>query len=333
MAKIALLIILSASASAMVDIPVQLWACGSAASQTWTLNGTGADARILLNTPPAANPNYTVWDLSGPSNKTGTVIHLFSPYKNPAQFWAFDAAAGQIQSAGYARGQCAVAEYAAAGAQLQLAPCKGAPNGTSTFTFSAGVFRLASDPTLCIDAGSFASCALPPTSSYPLCDQRLPPEARAQDLSGRMSVAELSSFLSNQNRGVPSLGVPRIGYGEALHGLLRPCMATPVTNSTGCPTSFPHLLLLSGTFNRSLWHSVAQAIADEGRAYFNLANRTSHLVSWAPDINVRRPAPSVASCLIPCLYFLSPRPPFHDCSLSATPAGAGGRRLRARIPS
>ena len=26
---------------------------------------------------------------------------------------------------------------------------------------------------------------------------------------------------------------------------------------------------------------------DEARAYFNLANRSSHLVSWAPDINVR----------------------------------------------
>jgi hypothetical protein len=278
----------SAYASAMVDIPVQLWWCGSSASQTWTVNGTGAEARILLNTPPAANPKYYVWDLSGPSNKTGTEIHLFSPYSNPAQYWAFDTAAGKIRSAGYARGQCAVAEYTAAGSLLQLAPCSTAPNDTSVFTFSNGVFRLSSDPSLCIDAGSFANCSLAPTSAYPFCDQSASPEVRAQDLSSRMSAAELSSFLSNQNRGVPSLGVPRMGYGEALHGLLRPCIATPVSNSTGCPTSFPHLLLLSGTFNHSLWHSVAQAIADEGRAYFNLANRTSHLVSWAPDINAFR---------------------------------------------
>ena len=95
-------------------------------------------------------------------------------------------------------------------------------------------------------------------------------------------MAELAAFLGNSNNGIPSLGVPRVGYGEALHGLLRNCLQTPLANSTGCPTSFPHLLLLSGTFNRTLWRKVAAAIADEGRAYFNLANRTSHLIPGRP---------------------------------------------------
>jgi hypothetical protein len=266
--------------------PVQLWHCGSPSTQRWALNSTGA--------PPASfrvalSPTQ-VWDLSGPSNKSGTLIHIFHPYPNAAQFWELQNATGGgvlLASAAYARGMCASAAAAYAGAQLTLQPCRDAPAATSAFDFDAatGALALFSDPSLCVDAGSAANCSTPPTSGFPFCNPALGPDERAADLSARASVAELAAFLGNSNSGIPSLGVPRVGYGEALHGLLRNCLQTPFANSTGCPTSFPHLLLLSGTFNRSLWRKVAAAIADEGRAYFNLANRTSHLISWAPDIN------------------------------------------------
>ena len=94
-------------------------------------------------------------------------------------------------------------------------------------------------------------------------------------VAGRLTVPELAQFLSNQNAGVPRLGVPRLGYGEALHGYVSNCIPNPAPGTTGCPTSFPHALLMSGAFNRSLWRAVAGIISTEGRAIFNAVNRTS----------------------------------------------------------
>ena len=192
---------------------------------------------------------------------------------------------------------------AVAGMPLTLQSCS--LNTSFLLDNSTGAFHLQQDPTLCIDAGAVANCSLPPTSGFPFCNPALAPAERAQDLSERMSVGELASFLGNENYGVPRLGVPRVGYGEALHGLLRNCVETPVSNSTGCPTSFPHLLLLGGTFNRSLWHSVAAAISDEARAYFNLVNRTSHLVSW---VRGQPPAHCLPAQPLPHLPLLPPSP-------------------------
>ena len=56
------------------------------------------------------------------------------------------------------------------------------------------------------------------------------------------------------------------------------CMAgivNPAPGTTGCPTSFPHALLMGGSFNRSLWHAIATVISTEGRAIFNAVNRSS----------------------------------------------------------
>ena len=85
--------------------------------------------------------------------------------------------------------------------------------------------------------------------------------------------------LMNGNSGVPRLGVPRIGFGESLHGYLQNCLPTRSTDST---KGFPHALLLSGTFNRALWNAI---IGEEGRATFRVRNRTTHLMTWALGIN------------------------------------------------
>ncbi len=53
--------------------------------------------------------------------------------------------------------------------------------------------------------------------------------------------------------------------------------------NTGCPTSFPHATALGATFNRSLWHTVASLISDEGRAFHN--TQGYGILTWAPDIN------------------------------------------------
>lgn len=96
----------------------------------------------------------------------------------------------------------------------------------------------------------------------------------------RLTVAELAQFLSNENAGVPRLGVPKLSYGEALHGYVHGCISNPAPGTTGCPTSFPHALLMGGAFNRSLWRAVAGIISTEGRAVFNAVNRTSREPMW-----------------------------------------------------
>lgn len=50
--------------------------------------------------------------------------------------------------------------------------------------------------------------------------------------------------------------------------------------STGCPTSFPHALLMSASFNRSLWTAVGTAISTEDRALHNQQVRSS---CWGGD--------------------------------------------------
>ena len=58
---------------------------------------------------------------------------------------------------------------------------------------------------------------------------------------------DYQNLLSNSNGGMPHLGVPPIQFSECLHGTNSGCGA-PYTDpdtgytSTGCPTSFPHLL-------------------------------------------------------------------------------------------
>ena len=100
--------------------PVQLWHCGSPSTQRWTLNASGVPPGSSFRV--ALSPTQ-VWDLSGPSNKSGTLIHIFHPYNNPAQYWKLENVTGggvRLASAAYARGMCAVASASYAGAQLTM---------------------------------------------------------------------------------------------------------------------------------------------------------------------------------------------------------------------
>ena len=73
--------------------------------------------------------------------------------------------------------------------------------------------------------------------------------------------------------------MPQNIFAEALHGILCDCGET-YNGNTGCPTSFPHALLMGASFNRSLWKEVAIAISDEGRAFANQG--ITGLYYWAP---------------------------------------------------
>ena len=127
----------------------------------------------------------------------------------------------------------------------------------------------------------------------------LPIPTRVKDLVSRMTISEKVNNLENTNGGVPRLGVPPNQFSEALHGVLVGCGAQ-TGNNTGCPTSFPHALLMSASFNRTLWQTVGKIISTEARGLHNQG--IAGLYFWAPDINLFRDPRFV---VIRVLFFLS----------------------------
>lgn len=86
---------------------------------------------------------------------------------------------------------------------------------------------------------------------------------------------------------ITQLGLPTMWMfsGEAQHGLVRGCM-----NGTVCPTSFPSLVGIGATGNKSLFTAIGDAISDEARAWFNIlgVTKNANLCVWAPNINLAR---------------------------------------------
>eukprot|EP01084_Bolivina_argentea_P304950 526750_1 len=121
---------------------------------------------------------------------------------------------------------------------------------------------------LCFTMGYY-NCTISPFKNYAYCNQELPTNQRVDDLISRMNLFEKTQNLgTGQNLGVSRLGVPKNYWAEALHGLRCGCGDT-YNNNTGCPTSFPHALLMSASFNRSLWAAVGSAISTEARSFAN----------------------------------------------------------------
>ena len=141
---------------------------------------------------------------------------------------------------------------------------------------------------LCLTASTsqtMPNCSMSPFNSYPYCNQALSTEDRVNDLLSRMTLDEKVKNLQNNNPGIPRLAVPKNLFHEMLHGVLCGC-GEKYEGNTGCPTSFPHALLLGATFNRSLWREIGEAISTEARAFANQG--ITGLFYWAPDINLFR---------------------------------------------
>jgi hypothetical protein len=122
---------------------------------------------------------------------------------------------------------------------------------------------------------SQSQCTDAAFSSLPFCNMSLLLDSRVADLVGRMTQSEKISLMGQggSTSAVPRLGVASLPWGEGLHGVASHCY-TPLNQSNGpilCPSSFPHALLLASSFNRSLWHSVGDAISTEARALNNMA--------------------------------------------------------------
>jgi beta-glucosidase len=115
----------------------------------------------------------------------------------------------------------------------------------------------------------------------------LAPEARAQDMVARMTLKEKAEQMQSGAPALERLGLKRYGWwNEVLHGVAR----------AGHATVFPQAIGLAATWDTALLEQVADAIALEGRANFNLAlqrdpsgtARYFGVNYWTPNINIYR---------------------------------------------
>ena len=130
-----------------------------------------------------------------------------------------------------------------------------------------------------VSPGAGLACT-PATCAY--LDAKLPAEARAADLVGRMTLEEKVQQTQDRAPAIPRLDVAEYNWwNEALHGVAR----------DGYATVFPQAIGLAATWDTTLMGRVAETISTEARAKYNQALRNgSHaryagLTFWSPNIN------------------------------------------------
>ena len=108
---------------------------------------------------------------------------------------------------------------------------------------------------------------------------------KAEELVGRMSVAEAASQLRFDAPAIERLGVPAYNWwNEALHGLAR----------GGTATSFPQAIGMAAMFDDELLEKIASAISTEARAKYNALSAEGDrdiyhgLTMWSPNVNIFR---------------------------------------------
>jgi beta-glucosidase len=118
-------------------------------------------------------------------------------------------------------------------------------------------------------------------------DATQPLDLRVRDLVGRMTLEEKAQQVCNVAPAIPRIGLPAYNYWhECLHGVGR----------NGTATVFPQAIGMASSFDPVLLHTVADAIATEGRAknreYTEAHNGDSAnytgLSFWSPNINIFR---------------------------------------------
>lgn len=110
-------------------------------------------------------------------------------------------------------------------------------------------------------------------------------EKQAQELIHEMTIDEKISQLMNDAEGIERLNIlPYNWWNEALHGVAR----------NGKATVFPQPINIACTFNTDLVYSIGNAISDEARAKFNVAQKMkiydmyAGLTFWSPNVNIFR---------------------------------------------
>ena len=115
------------------------------------------------------------------------------------------------------------------------------------------------------------------------CDRNLGFLERSKLLVANLTVAEKSGLFTNGMAPVSRVGLPAYGWwSEALHGVAR----------DGIATSFPQVIGLGSTMNKSLWYSIGNATGVEGRGKNNKRSYNNKnfvgLDFWAPNVNIFR---------------------------------------------
>lgn len=110
-------------------------------------------------------------------------------------------------------------------------------------------------------------------------------QKKAREVISQMTVDEKISQMMNDAPGIERLGIkPYNWWSEGLHGVGR----------NGRATVFPQPIGLGATFDPALVEQIGVAIATEGRAKFNVAQKINNysiyagLTYWSPNVNIFR---------------------------------------------
>ena len=110
-------------------------------------------------------------------------------------------------------------------------------------------------------------------------------EARAREIVAQQTAMDCVAFLGGCPPARPQFGIPRYSFwNEALHGIAR----------CGLATVFPQTIGRAATFDTALEREVADAIAIEARAKYNLFRAKelfdlyTGLTLWSPNVNMFR---------------------------------------------
>ena len=143
--------------------------------------------------------------------------------------------------------------------------------------------RIASLTLILFAAGSRAASAQTAPPSW--LNSSLPPEMRAHDLVGSMTLDEMAAQLEDWAPAIPRLGIPDYQtWSEALHGVAR----------AGHATVFPQAIGMAATWDDAIVHRIGEVIATEARAKYSEAQREGNhsvfygLSFWSPNINIFR---------------------------------------------
>jgi beta-glucosidase len=120
---------------------------------------------------------------------------------------------------------------------------------------------------------------------YRYQDESLSFEERAKDMVAHMTVEECASQMLFHSAKVEHVGIEFYNWwNEALHGVARAGMATV----------FPQAIGMAATFDEELIEKVADVIATEGRAKFNMYQKYHDygiykgITFWSPNVNIFR---------------------------------------------
>jgi len=274
---------------------VVLWPCNaSSPRQAWDVAAGAVALRgsPLLLTVANTTSNTSAW--AG----ARVVVDAADAAAPGRQAWAFNASSAFLTSA--ASGLCfstpnpqGNAKPAPIGTDAALGRCYEGNQFRFAHEAATGLFRLASNASLCLDAGSIARCDFAPFSARLYCDADAPADARLADLLPELGVDDYAQLLDYSSAGLPRLGLKAVPMGECLHGVnIGAACAAPAPPgadgfaSTGCATSLPHALAAGASFNRSLWAAMGALVADEARA-LHLALRptlpwgSGQVICWA----------------------------------------------------